>query len=74
MSRGASCNPHRYVLHSPDAPERVLRTKEAGVKIPPGSVIVAHSGGGGGFGDPAQRAPEARARDAALGFVTPKRG
>ena len=36
----------------------------------PGDVVHAHSGGGGGWGDPAQRTAEARARDVVLGFVS----
>ncbi len=48
----------------------VLATKETGVVLNPGDVIHAHSGGGGGWGEPAKRAAEARAEDAALGFVT----
>ena len=35
-----------------------------------GDVLEAHSGGGGGWGDPAGRMPKERARDALLGFVT----
>jgi len=62
--------PHHYVLRSKGRPDRPLRTKEAGIVIRPGDVIVARSGGGGGWGDPAGRSAEARARDRALGFVT----
>jgi N-methylhydantoinase B len=62
--------PHRYVLRSAGREDRPLRTKEVGIVIRPGDVIVAQSGGGGGWGDPAQRSAEARARDVALGFVT----
>jgi N-methylhydantoinase B len=64
--------PHRYVLRSAGREDRPLRTKEVGIVIRPGDVIVAQSGGGGGWGDPAQRSAEARARDIALGFVTGK--
>jgi N-methylhydantoinase B/oxoprolinase/acetone carboxylase alpha subunit len=38
--------------------------------IQPGDVLDVRSGGGGGFGDPAERSAEARARDRRLGFVT----
>jgi N-methylhydantoinase B len=62
--------PHRYTLHSPGRPPRPIRTKEVGIEIRPGDVLILESGGGGGWGDPAERDPEARARDIANGFVT----
>lgn len=71
MLGGQDGAPHRYVLHSDGRPDRPLKTKEVGIVIRPGDVIEAHSGGGGGFGDPATRSPEARARDRLLGFATP---
>ena len=48
----------------------MLKTKEAGIPIRPGDVIAARSGGGGGWGDPAERSAEERARDVSLGFVS----
>jgi N-methylhydantoinase B len=38
--------------------------------VRPGDVFLVESGGGGGYGDPRQRASEARAYDRANGFVT----
>jgi len=70
MLGGQDGKPHRYVLHSEGRPDRPLKTKEVGIVIRPGDVIEAHSGGGGGFGDPARRSADARARDVELGFVT----
>jgi len=70
MMGGQDGAPHRYVLHSAGQPDRPLKTKEAGIAIRPGDVIVAHSGGGGGFGDPAERSQAARDRDLEQGFVT----
>lgn len=67
---GSDGAPHRYWLEIPDAPDRPLKTKETGVVLKPGTVLHAHSGGGGGWGEPAQRSDEARARDVALGFVS----
>ena len=49
---------------------RVLETKEAGVPVPPGAVFRVESMGGGGYGPPAKRSPEARAADRANGFVS----
>jgi N-methylhydantoinase B len=62
--------PHRYVLRSRGRPARVLKTKEVGIVIRPGDVLAVRSGGGGGWGPPARRAPEARRRDLENGFVT----
>lgn len=61
--------PHDYRLRSADGSERVLKTKQVGIVVRPGDVLVAHSGGGGGWGDPARRPPAARARDLAEGYV-----
>jgi N-methylhydantoinase B len=62
--------PHRYRLRSRGRRDRVLRTKEVGVVVRPGDVFLVESGGGGGYGDQRQRAPEARAYDRENGFVT----
>src|SRR5262249_61512172 len=62
--------PHRYRLRSRGRRDRVLRTKEVGIVVRPGDVFLVESGGGGGYGDPRQRAPEARAYDRENGFVT----
>jgi N-methylhydantoinase B len=69
---GQDGRPHHYVLRpaAGGGEERTLRTKEVGIPIRPGDVIVARSGGGGGWGDPAGRGAEERARDRRLGFVT----
>ncbi|MCL6608613.1 MAG: hydantoinase B/oxoprolinase family protein [Geminicoccaceae bacterium] len=61
--------PHDYRLRSADGSERILRTKEVGIVVRPGDLLVARSGGGGGWGDPARRSAAARARDAAEGYV-----
>jgi N-methylhydantoinase B len=61
--------PHDYTLLAPDAQPRKLKSKEVGVVIPSGSVIHVLSSGGGGWGDPAQRDPAARAKDAAEGLI-----
>jgi N-methylhydantoinase B len=61
--------PHRYRLLSRGR-TRVLRTKEVGIPVRPGDVFLVESSGGGGYGPPAQRTPEARERDRANGVVT----
>jgi N-methylhydantoinase B len=70
MLGGEDGRPHRYVLRSEGHPDRPLKTKEVGLVIRPGDVLDVRSGGGGGWGDPAERTAEERARDVLLGFVT----
>jgi N-methylhydantoinase B len=70
MLGGSDGVPHRYTLLSAGRPDRPLKTKEVGIRVRPGDVLDVRSAGGGGFGDPADRTPEARARDRRLGFVS----
>jgi N-methylhydantoinase B len=68
---GADGVPHRYTLYSKGRPPRTIKTKETGLVIRPGDVLVLESGGGGGWGDPVERAPAAVARDFENGFLSP---
>ena len=61
--------PHDYSLLPPNGPPRKLRSKEVGIAVPPGSVFHVLSGGGGGYGNPAERDPAARARDRLEGLA-----
>jgi N-methylhydantoinase B len=63
--------PHRYRMLSRGR-TRLLKTKEIGIPILPGTVFLIESAGGGGYGPPRARAAEARAADVENGFV--KRG
>jgi N-methylhydantoinase B len=69
MTGGADGKPHRYRLLS-NGTSRELKTKEVGIEVAPGAVFFVESGGGGGWGDPRRRSPEARAADVRDGFVT----
>jgi N-methylhydantoinase B len=69
MLGGKDGAPHHYTLRHPDGSERDLRTKETGVELLPGDMLVVRSGGGGGWGPPENRDPAARAADAAEGLV-----
>jgi N-methylhydantoinase B len=64
--------PHRYRLISKGR-TRFLKTKEVGIPVRPGDVFYIESSGGGGYGDPLQRDPDAHATDIANGFVTGKK-
>ena len=66
---GSDGVPHRYTLHSEGRPPRAIKTKEVGLVIRPNDVLVLESGGGGGWGEPAKRAPAAAKQDIANGFV-----
>jgi len=61
--------PHRYRLLSRGRAPRVLKTKEVGIPVRPGDVFFVESAGGGGWGPSSKRRREARAADAANGFV-----
>ncbi len=64
--------PHRYRLVSRSG-SRWLATKEVGIPVRPGDVFLVESSGGGGYGDPAERDPAARAADLDNGFITGRR-
>jgi N-methylhydantoinase B len=70
MLGGKDSAPHRYTLRHPDGTERDLRTKETGVELTPGDVLIVRSAGGGGWGDPRLRDPAAIAADRAEGLVS----
>ena len=70
---GQDGEPHRYLLRSPGERPRVLGSKEEGIPVPPGSTFEVHSAGGGGWGNPADRRPEALRRDRRDGVVTRRR-
>jgi N-methylhydantoinase B len=73
MLGGDDGAPHHYVLRAPGRRPRVLKTKEEGLEVAPGAVFEVHSAGGGGWGPPAERLPEAIARDLRDGLTTPRR-
>ena len=50
MLGGQDGAPHRYTLEVQGAAPRVLRTKETGIVMPPGSRLHVLAGGGGGWG------------------------
>jgi N-methylhydantoinase B len=76
MAGGKDGAPHRYRLLS-RGKARDIQTKELGIDVRPGDVFHVESGGGGGWGEPTLRTPEAHAADAQTGFVskngTPRR-
>lgn len=73
MLGGGDGAPHRYLLREPGRRPRLLKTKEEGIEVAPGAVFEIHSAGGGGWGPPSERSPEAIERDLREGLVTPQR-
>jgi len=65
---GTDAAPHHYQVRDPDGSRLKLRTKQEGLTVQAGSVFEVHSGGGGGWGKPADRSAEARALDASEGL------
>jgi N-methylhydantoinase B len=65
---GEAGRPTHVVVDRGDGPEAVLKVN--GLPLPAGARVAVRTGGGGGYGDPAGRSREARARDLADGYVT----
>jgi N-methylhydantoinase B len=66
---GADGAPHRYYLHAPGEPPRLLPSKQEGIEVTAGSLFEIHSGGGGGWGSPTRRDPAARQSDRLNGVM-----
>jgi N-methylhydantoinase B len=67
---GEDSAPHHYTLRSKRRAARVLKTKEEGIPVRAGDVFVVESAGGGGWGDPDKRSPDAHAQDCRNGIVS----
>jgi N-methylhydantoinase B/oxoprolinase/acetone carboxylase alpha subunit len=70
LAGGAPASTGRLML-TRDGTEAPMPPKSDNVPLQRGDRIRLETSGGGGFGDPTRRAPEAVARDRALGYVTP---
>lgn len=62
--------PGRYVLNPDTARERLLPNKLSNYPLQEGDVISMQTPGGGGYGDPAERTPQAIRRDCEEGKMT----
>lgn len=62
----------RTFITRADGRVEYLRSKVSGVKIGAGDVITIETSGGGGWGDPAERAPDKIARDLEDGLISEK--
>jgi N-methylhydantoinase B len=66
---GASARPNSLEVVLPDGTTRTY-AKTTRLKVPTGAVVHLHTGGGGGFGDPAERDPRDVARDLRDGYIS----
>src|SRR6266478_5222956 len=69
LAGGGAAAPGRLILIR-DGIETALRSKVGNLRLVRGDIIRLETSGGGGFGAPGARDPEAVARDVALGYVT----
>ena len=66
---GGEAKPNRAAIRHPDGHRETL-TKATGAKVPKGSTFELSTGGGGGYGPPAERDPEAIAADVRAGYIS----
>jgi N-methylhydantoinase B len=69
LAGGGEARPNSVRLVLPDGSERALG-KETRVRVPAGARVELRTGGGGGYGPPAERAAEAVRRDVRDGYIT----
>src|SRR4030081_3372096 len=69
MLGGKDGVPHDYRLFSAGRSPRTLRTKDVGTELLPGDCLEVRSSGGGGWGTPAARPPQAGQRDREQGLL-----
>jgi N-methylhydantoinase B len=69
LDGGGDARPNLLRVRLPDG---TLRTYDKITRepLPAGSVVEVHTGGGGGYGPPGERAPEAVLRDVEAGYLT----
>jgi N-methylhydantoinase B len=68
LEGGSPGRPNRAQLTLPDGSTRAL-SKATRVPVPAGAVLSLQTGGGGGYGPPAERDPAAIARDLREGYI-----
>lgn len=62
---------HAYTVDG-ESGQRPIGVHDSGVPIAPGERVTCVSAGGGGYGDPRLRSPEAVLRDVEFGYVSPE--
>ena len=66
---GGEAEPNRASIRHPDGSREEL-TKATGARIPKGSTFELSTGGGGGYGPPSERDPDAIAADVRAGYIS----
>ena len=69
LAGGETGRPSSFVLRAGTPDEEVVRISGR-FELRAGDCLIIESPGGGGYGDPARRAPHAIARDRAEGYVS----
>jgi N-methylhydantoinase B len=69
LGGGGEARPNSLEVVAPDGTSTSL-AKATRFPVPKGAVVHLHTGGGGGYGPPAERDPEAVRRDVAEGYVS----
>jgi N-methylhydantoinase B len=67
---GLSARPNSAYIEAEAGGERELVLKRDGIRLGPGARVILAGGGGGGWGDPLERAPEAVLKDVLAGYVS----
>ncbi len=69
LAGGGEARPNSVVVRYPDGTSRQI-AKITRLRIPKGTTVDLHTGGGGGFGPAAERDPEAVAADVREGYIS----
>jgi N-methylhydantoinase B/oxoprolinase/acetone carboxylase alpha subunit len=72
LAGGLNAGPNRLVLNPDTDDEESLGMHSVGLTVKPGDRLRYQSNGGGGFGDPWDRDPEAVARDVTDEYLSPE--
>ena len=67
---GLAGRPNSAYIEAQAAGPRELVLKRDGIRLEPGARVILAGGGGGGWGDPLERAPQAVLRDVVAGYVS----
>jgi len=70
LAGGAFGRPNGVALRSPDGETKPLRGKNTRLLVPKGATLELYNGGGGGYGPPSERDPQAVHADVREGYVT----
>jgi N-methylhydantoinase B len=70
LEGGRAGRPNRIALRAPDGRTESLRGKNTRLFLPKGSTVELYNGGGGGYGAPSERDPEAVRSDIREGYVS----